>query len=114
MLAQLNNSLLIRLYTQYKSSVPYLTKNIINPLKNESLEIGCLLTQKEHVLIKIFTLSGGAEIITLVDQDISQGRYAVEWFGKTINGDTVGNGIYIVFIQLGTDRFIKKVAVVKQ
>ena len=64
------------------------------------------------VEIVIFNVRG-QRVATLVSDTKAPGTHEVSWNGTTDRGETIASGIYFLRVRLGSERFVKKVAVIK-
>jgi len=97
------------------STTPNLTaiyNNIIKPSENKPALIRCNLKEDGKLMLKIYD-SKGNEVVVLFEGTKSAGRHDFEWYGKDAGGDTVGSGVYIVYVQAGSKKETKKIVVVK-
>ncbi len=86
--------------------------NVFNPARGEHATIRWDVQSAGHLRMRLYTLNG-TFIETLMDQDVSAGKGAVDWLGRNFAGSNVASGIYLLRIEgPGVDKTIK-VAVVK-
>ena len=78
-----------------------LYQNYPNPFNPETV-IAYELKGTAFVILKLYDLMG-KEVITLVDEKQTEGRYEVVWNGRNKYGKEVSSGIY--FYRLKTDAF---------
>ncbi|MDP3149343.1 MAG: family 10 glycosylhydrolase [Ignavibacteria bacterium] len=83
-----------------------LSQNYPNPF-NPSTTIGFAIPLPEYVDVKIYDMLGG-EVITLVSEDMSPGKYSVEWNGIDSLGKHVPSGVYFYTIRAGKYHDTKK------
>ncbi len=69
-----------------------LNQNYPNPF-NPSTRIEYAIPARSHVSITIYNLLG-QEVAFLADEAKPAGRHAVEWNGRSMNGATMGSGVY--------------------
>jgi len=83
---------------QYRLSQNY--PNPFNPTTTISFEI----PRNEHVRLTIYDMLGH-EVISLVDRNMNQGQYHIQWNGINKHGQRVATGVYLY--QLRTDNMVK-------
>ncbi|MFA6977894.1 MAG: family 10 glycosylhydrolase [Ignavibacteriaceae bacterium] len=83
-----------------------LAQNYPNPF-NPSTTIGFAIPLPEYVDVKIYDMLG-SEVITLVSEDMSPGKYSVEWNGIDSLGNHVPSGVYFYTIRAGKYHDTKK------
>ena len=83
-----------------------LAQNYPNPF-NPSTTIGFAIPLPEYVDVKIYDMLG-SEVITLVSEDMSAGKYSVEWNGIDSLGKHVPSGVYFYAIRAGKYHDTKK------
>ncbi len=76
-----------------------LSQNYPNPFNPET-NINFDLPRKSMVSIKVYNVLG-QEIITLVDQELSAGKYNVIWDGQTQDKEKASSGVYFYKIKAG-------------
>lgn len=81
-------------FTQFK-----LGNNYPNPF-NPSTNINFSIAKNENVRIDIFN-SLGQLVKTLLNENLSQGNYSVNWNGENFDNKKVSSGIYIYKLQSG-------------
>jgi hypothetical protein len=96
------------------NEVPFkyeLSQNYPNPF-NPSTKINFSIPKAENVTIKIYDITG-KEVISLVNQKMSPGKYTTEWLGINGNGVKVASGVY--FYRMITPSYVevKKMVLVK-
>ncbi|MFH1095996.1 MAG: FlgD immunoglobulin-like domain containing protein [Candidatus Desantisbacteria bacterium] len=90
--------------------IPY--HNLFHPLKGEKVQIYYELDSSAKVLIKLYDLTG--ELVKeLVSGDRQADKYWVEWDGKDKNGEECEAGVYIIQIQAGDFKDMRKIILVK-
>jgi len=72
------------------------TPNPFNPMTEISFEIA----QAGRVRVRIYSING-ALVKTLLDEDLSPGRYDRIWNGKDRNGLQVASGTYLLRLESG-------------
>jgi titin len=91
----------------------YLDRNVLRLFQGEALVIYYLLPATADVKITIHTVAG-RPIRTLEPGPISGGvETSTVWDGLDRNGNRVASGIYLIHLQAGGFRMVKKVIVVK-
>ncbi|MEA3286856.1 MAG: T9SS type A sorting domain-containing protein, partial [Candidatus Marinimicrobia bacterium] len=88
-----------------------LSQNYPNPF-NPVTTMGFGLPEDGHVSIRIYNLLG-QEIRTLIDQDMTAGYRFVEWNSLDDAGRPMTSGIYLVVMQSGSFREVKKMLMLK-
>lgn len=83
-----------------------LAQNYPNPF-NPSTTISFAIPLAEYVDVKIYDMLG-SEVITLVSEDMSPGKYSVEWNGIDSLGNHVPSGVYFYTILAGKFHDTKK------
>ena len=83
-----------------------LAQNYPNPF-NPSTTIGFAIPLPEYVDVQIYDMLG-SEVITLVSEDMSAGKYSVEWNGIDSLGNHVPSGVYFYTIRAGKYHDTKK------
>lgn len=83
-----------------------LSQNYPNPF-NPSTTIGFSIPLPEYVDVKIYDMLG-SEVITLVSEDMSPGKYSVAWNGIDSLGKHVPSGVYFYTIRAGKYHDTKK------
>ena len=83
-----------------------LSQNYPNPF-NPTTTIGFAIPLPEYVEIKIYDMLG-SEVRTVVNEDLSPGKYTVEWNGVDSLGNHVPSGVYFYTIRAGKYHDTKK------
>jgi|GEM_PF-3334733 len=99
--------------TENKLYPPYPVS--LNPLKDEKVTIKYDVSEESKVTIKIYNIFG--ELVrTLVNNEMKNGpaSYQELWDGRNEKGDVAANGIYIVYVKIGSYVQTKKILLVKQ
>ena len=65
-----------------------------------------------HVRIMIYDVAG-RRVKTLVDQDVSRGKYSVTWDGKNDRGETVTSGVYFAALKTATTMKTNKMVLLR-
>ena len=86
--------------------------NLINPLRGEFATITIKVADPANVKIIVYDKSV-RPISRILDAYKDRGTYEARWEGRTDNGETVSDGVYFVYIQIGT-RVIKKSIIVNK
>ncbi|MFH1097577.1 MAG: FlgD immunoglobulin-like domain containing protein [Candidatus Desantisbacteria bacterium] len=90
--------------------IPY--HNLFHPLNGEKVQIYYEIDSSVTVKIKLYDLTG--ELVKeLVNENKSTGKYWVEWDGKDKNGEECGAGVYIIQIQAGDFKDMRKIVLVR-
>jgi outer membrane protein assembly factor BamB len=79
-----------------------------------STSISYDIAQDSNVEISVFDL-GGRLVRTLVREQQATGSHAIEWDAKNDQGELVANGVYLVKLNAGADRFeeIQKIVLMR-
>ncbi|NQT63035.1 MAG: T9SS type A sorting domain-containing protein [Candidatus Marinimicrobia bacterium] len=88
-----------------------LAQNYPNPF-NPVTTLGFGLPEEGHVSIRIYNLRGQA-IRTLIDKDMQAGYEFVEWNSLDDGGRPMTSGIYLVVMQSGNFREVRKMLMLK-
>jgi hypothetical protein len=88
-----------------------LEQNYPNPFNPTTL-INYSIPNNAFVVLKIYDMLG-REIKTLVNNQMSAGKYSVAWKGEDNNGNKVTSGIYIYRITAGNFSAARKMVVLK-
>jgi hypothetical protein len=88
-----------------------LEQNYPNPFNPTTL-INYSLPKNSFVVLKIYDMLG-REIKTLVNNQMSAGKYSVDWKGEDNNGNKVTSGIYIYRISAGNFSAARKMVALK-
>ncbi len=86
--------------------------NMINPLKGEY----CIIKVKvdESSRVKIIIYDKRIRVVSnLIDEQKEPGVYEVKWYGRNSTGDILSEGVYFVYIQIGSNVIKKNVIIVK-
>ncbi|MFH1823598.1 MAG: hypothetical protein ABH873_00005 [Candidatus Firestonebacteria bacterium] len=86
--------------------------NSFKPEKGEKMEAECELFQPNSLKINIYNLKNDL-IKTVIDEYKTEGKYNLFWEGKNSADEIVGSGLYIVIIEVGSTRIVKKAVVIK-
>ena len=88
-----------------------LFQNVPNPF-NPSTTIVFALPHDTHTSVRVFDASGRL-VRTLVSRDMGPGEHRVHWDGLDSAGRNVPTGIYVYELSAGSDRFTKKMLLIK-
>ena len=98
-----------------QNSVPLtrfnLGQNYPNPF-NPSTTIPFDLEKESHVSLKIYNIKGEA-VRTLLEKDLSKGRYQITWKGENQSGMKVASGVYFYSLQKDGFAVSRKMILVK-
>ncbi len=95
-------------------------RNLLNLSANQTLTMHYYITEAGHLRIRIYTLSG--EFVNeLIDTQITDALSADNpfesqpfyWDGTNRAGKKVASGLYLISMEIGADRVIEKIAVVR-
>ena len=67
--------------------------------------------RKAHVQVTIANLEG-KEVITLIDNQLAQGRFTTQWSGESANGGFAGKGVYLAVLRMDS-KIIKTQRIVR-
>ncbi|MBD3272135.1 MAG: hypothetical protein GF384_06325 [Elusimicrobia bacterium] len=87
-------------------------KNVIDVSKSGQALIRVDVKEKAHVLVVLYD-SKFREILKLIDDQKDIGVYRIPWNGRDKSGNTVGSGVYFVYMKVGDFSKTKKIVVVK-
>lgn len=90
-----------------------LSKNYLNPNKGETLLINVKAAANVNVKVKVYNLTGEIIRRNMDFTTTADGWNQVEWDIKNDDGKIVGQGLYFVYIEAGTDKKLLKVYIVK-
>jgi hypothetical protein len=95
-------------------------RNLLNLAANETLKLRYFIVESGRLKIRIYTLSGGfvKELINTQITDNLSSDNPLEsqdfyWDGTNQWGKKVAAGLYLISLQIGQDRAIEKIAVVR-
>ena len=103
-------SMLLEILSQIPSEF-VLGKNYPNPF-NPITKLDYLLPRRSDVSIRIYNMLG-QEIITLLDQEQSYGKYSILWNGLDWSGKQVASGVYFTELKAGNVRRVTKMLLMK-
>ena len=83
-----------------------------NPF-SESTSFSFTSTQKAKVILTISDLSG-RNITTLLDKILPAGAHRVEWNGTDAQAKKLPAGMYLYVLQIGKERVVKRLALVRK
>jgi anti-sigma factor RsiW len=86
--------------------------NLINPLRGDAATIRVKVIDPARVKIIIYD-KAVRPVSKILDQDEDRGTYEAQWYGRNDSNMVVSEGIYFVYIQIGT-RVIKKSIIVNK
>jgi len=87
-------------------------KNILNPTKNESINILFELEKSAIVSLIIYDRLG-REVITLIAESRPAGQHTKSWDGRNTIGETVASGVYLAVLKAGEDVYTRKIVVIQ-
>ncbi len=90
----------------------FVANNLVNPLKGEFATIVVKVTEPENVKIIIYD-KNVRPVSRILDEYKSRGIYEARWAGRTDTGETVSEGVYFVYVQIGK-RVIKKPVIINK
>jgi hypothetical protein len=103
-------SMLLNILSQIPSEFA-LGQNYPNPF-NPITRLDYLLPRRSDVSIRVYNMLG-QEIITLLEQEQSYGKYSVLWNGLDRSGKQVASGVYFTELKAGSIRKTKKMLLLK-
>lgn len=92
-----------------ETSLIKLNQNIPNPFSNETI-MSFLLKDEGNVILEIYSLDG-KNIITLLDEYKTPGRYEIIWNGRNENNEIVSSGTYLYRLKFKEDKLIKTLTI---
>jgi len=101
-----NDDLTIPLQFSLEQNYP----NPFNPQTTISFQLNN--TSPLQVRLLIYDLLGKT-IKTLIDNELSAGSYQIKWDGLSSNGKNVISGTYYYELQVGNQRLVKKMSLVR-
>lgn len=90
-----------------------LDKNVVHPSRGEQVTITISAKDPAHITARVYNIALNASR-SLYDQDNVSGVVTVTWDGRTEGGGPAANDVYLIVVKIGSDRFIKKIAVSNQ
>jgi hypothetical protein len=95
-------------------------RNLLNLANGDTLKLHYYITEAGHLRIRIYTLSG-AFVNELIDTQITDSLSADNplesqdfyWDGTNRAGKKVASGLYLISMEIGADRVISRIAVVR-
>ena len=103
-------SMLLEILSQIPSEFS-LGQNYPNPF-NPITRLDYLLPRRSDVSIRVYNMLG-QEIITLLEQEQSYGKYSVLWNGLDKSGKQVASGVYFTELKAGSIRKTRKMLLLK-
>ena len=103
-------SMLLNILSQIPSEFA-LGQNYPNPF-NPITRLDYLLPRRSDVSIRVYNMLG-QEIITLLEQEQSYGKYSVLWNGLDRSGKQVASGVYFTELKAGSIRKTRKMLLLK-
>jgi len=103
-------SMLLEILSQIPSEFS-LGQNYPNPF-NPITRLDYLLPRRSDVSIRVYNMLG-QEIITLLEQEQSYGKYSVLWNGLDKSGKQVASGVYFTELRAGSIRKTRKMLLLK-
>ncbi len=88
-----------------------LSQNFPNPF-NPTTKFTFSIPKTQQVTIKIYDIMG-REVKTLVNSNISIGKYTVDWDGTNGRGNTVSSGVYFYRMETASFIDVKKMVLVR-
>jgi len=88
-----------------------LSKNYPNPF-NPTTTIRFGLPEKSKVTLMIFSTTG-ERVSILVNENLPEGYYQVQWDGTNDSGTPVASGLYIYELKTGEKRIVRKMLLVR-
>ncbi len=91
--------------------VNQLWQNYPNPFNPET-KIRFSVAEKADVKLRIYNVRGQL-VRTLVNDKLDEGMHMIDWRGKNDSDRSVGSGVYFYKLEIGNDRFVKKMLLLK-
>jgi len=98
-------------YEEVNSGIPlisHLHQNYPNPFNGQT-NMRFEINKRTLVSINIYNILGQI-VITLLNEEMSAGKYSIRWDGKNTNGIKVNSGIYFIQLNAGKYATVKKTA----
>ena len=89
----------------------FLGQNYPNPF-NPRTQISYELPVGSHVTLTVYNILG-QKVTTLVDKEMSDGRYVADWDGASDSGRLVSSGVYLYKLEAGDFTQTKKMMLLK-
>jgi hypothetical protein len=88
-----------------------LSPNYPNPF-NPNTTIKYQVAHHSQVKIEVYNLAGQL-VATLIDKQLPQGKYTVQWNGRDMNGKSVASGMYFVKMKAADFEKVNKIMLLK-
>jgi hypothetical protein len=88
-----------------------LEQNIPNPF-NPTTRIPFSVDRPARVALRIYDVRG-AHVVTLVDDDLPEGRHSADWSGVNAKGQPVASGVYLYTLTVGGRNLARKMLLMK-
>ncbi len=88
-----------------------LWQNYPNPFNPET-KIRFTVSEKQDVNLKVYNVRGQL-VLTLVSDKLDAGLHEITWQGRNEHDKPVGSGVYFYRLDIGGDRFVKKMLLLK-
>ena len=85
---------------------------IFNSANNEVFKIAVKLKNKSIVKITVYNILGN-QVKEIVNSDFNSGIHVFEWDGCNDNGQMLGSGGYLIYIETTEFKHIRKVVILK-
>jgi hypothetical protein len=82
--------------------------NPFNPVTTIAFDVA----ERQRVELTVFS-TGGARVMTLLDETVPAGRKEVRWDGRNAAGDPVGSGVYFYRLKAGKTTISRKMVLLK-
>ncbi|WP_164891108.1 T9SS type A sorting domain-containing protein [Botryobacter ruber] len=90
------------------------TETIIYPNPfTAAATIAFAVKQQGQVSVTVTDITG-KQVVQLLNSRLTPGAHSVQWNGTDANGNNLTSGMYFVSIQLGDDRVVKRVALIRE
>jgi flagellar hook assembly protein FlgD len=86
--------------------------NPFNPSTTITFDIPGTFSIKEKVNLAVYDIRGRLVRI-LINSELDPGSYKVQWDGRNKHGQSVASGIYLCTLKAGSERFTRKMTVLK-
>jgi len=91
-----------------RSEIAQIAPNPFNPVTN----IEFYVANPGPVRLRVFDVSGRL-VRTIVDQRMTAGTHTRSWAGRDARGRPVGSGVYLVVMEAGNARSVRRTALVQ-
>ncbi len=85
---------------------------VFRPSLNNSFDIPVGVKNSANVSLKVINRQG-KEVRTITNADYAPGNHQFSWDGNDSDGNKLASGVYMFVLQIGSDKFKRKVAIIK-